>query len=101
MLGTTVDYKRRICRAMNFISQNIEREISLEEVAESASFSAFHFHRIFSAAVGETVAVFTRRLRLESAANRLASASDLDITTIAMDCGFSSSQNFSKAFRYS
>lgn len=95
----TVDYQKRICCAMNFISQNLERELSLEEIAASASFSAFHFHRIFKASVGETVASFTRRLRLESAASRLIATPGGDITTIAMECGFSSSQNFAKAFR--
>jgi AraC family transcriptional regulator len=96
---TVIDYKKRVFRAMNFISQNIERDLSLEEIAQAASFSVFHFHRIFKAAVGETVAGFTRRLRLELAANRLLSKPLDDITTIAMDCGFSSSQNFAKAFR--
>jgi len=99
MQYTTIDYKKRICCAMNFISQNIERNLSLEEIAETASFSMFHFHRIFKAVVGETVAGFTRRLRLELAANHLISKQLDDITTIAMDCGFSSSQNFAKAFR--
>jgi AraC family transcriptional regulator len=59
----------------------------------------FHFHRIFKAVVGETVAEFIRRLRIEMAANRLLSNQLEDITTIAMECGFSSSQNFAKAFR--
>jgi len=99
MQYTTIDYKKRICQAMNFISQNIERELSLDEIAETASFSKFHFHRIFKAVVGETVADFTRRLRLELAANRLISTQAADITTIAIECGFSSSQNFAKAFR--
>jgi len=99
MQPTTIDYRKRICCAMNFISQNIERELSLEEIAASASFSTFHFHRIFKAAVGETVAGFTRRIRLETAANRLISTPGDGITSIAMDFGFSSSQNFAKAFR--
>lgn len=99
MQYTLIDYKQRVCRAMNFISQNIERELSLEEIAATASFSMFHFHRIFKAVVGETVAGFTRRLRLELAANRLLSKPLEDITTIAIECGFSSSQNFAKAFR--
>ncbi len=59
----------------------------------------FHFHRIFKAVVGETVNGVTRRLRLELAANCLLTKQFDDITTIAMDCGFSSSQNFAKAFR--
>ncbi len=99
MLYTTIDYKKRVCSAMNYISRNIERNLSLEEIAKSASFSMFHFHRIFKAVVGETVAGFTRRLRLELAANRLVSRQLDDITTIALSCGFSSSQNLAKAFR--
>ena len=95
---TAMDYKRRVCLAMNFISRNLDKELSLEEIAETASFSMFHFHRIFKAVVGETVSEFTRRLRIELAANRLISNHD-NITGIAIDCGFSSSQNFAKAFR--
>lgn len=95
---TSIDYKKRVCKAMNFISQNINRDLSIDEIAKSASFSTFHFHRIFRAAVGETVAGFTRRLRLELAANKLLKQTN-DITQIAIECGFSSSQNFSKAFK--
>lgn len=93
-----MEYRRRVCLAMNFISRNLDKELPLEEVADAASFSTFHFHRIFKAVVGETVSEFTRRLRLEWAANRLLLYHE-DITTIAMECGFSSSQNFAKAFR--
>ena len=94
-----MDYKKRVCQAMNYISRNIDRDLSLEEIAEVAAFSRFHFHRIFKAVVGETVAEFTRRLRIEMAANRLLANQSDDITTIALECGFSSSQNFAKAFR--
>jgi len=45
---------------MNFISRNLGRDLGLEEIAREASFSMFHFHRIFKALVGETVAAFTR-----------------------------------------
>lgn len=99
MQSTAMEYRRRICLAMNFISRNLERDLSLEEIAATACFSMFHFHRIFKAVVGETVAEFTRRLRLELAANRLIANPPESITAIAMDCGFSSSQNFAKAFR--
>jgi len=72
---------------------------SLGEIAEAASFSKFHFHRLFQAQVGETVLEFTRRLRLEKAASQLHFDRDKDVTSIALDCGFSSSQNFAKAFK--
>lgn len=96
---TALEYRKRVCRAMDYISRNLDRDLSLQEIARAAPFSKFHFHRIFKAAVGETVAQFTRRLRLERAANRLVASSRDNITKIAVDCGFSSSQNFAKAFR--
>lgn len=97
--STAMEYRRRICLAMNFICNNLEKDLPLDEIARSASFSMFHFHRIFKAVVGETVAEFTRRLRLEQAANKLLMNWDSPVTDIALDCGFSSSQNFAKAFR--
>lgn len=96
---TALDYRKRVCQAMNHISQNLDQELSLEEVAEAAAFSMFHFHRIFKAVVGETVAEFIRRLRLEKGANNLLANRSVDVTTIALQTGFSSSQNFAKAFK--
>ena len=98
-LATGLDYRQRICRAMNFISANLGRDPALEEIAAAANFSPYHFHRIFTAATGETVFGFLRRLRLEWAANRLLSDPRKDVTAVALECGFSSSQNFAKAFR--
>jgi AraC family transcriptional regulator len=49
--------------------------------------------------LGESVAEFTRRLRLERAAQRLTYGANLDITSLALDLGFSISQNFAKAFK--
>ena len=92
------EYKRRISAAMNFISKNLFRNPSLEEIARAAHFSKFHFHRLFKAYTGETVAEFTRRIRLEQAINLLCYHPGKNITDIAFDCGFSSSQNFAKQF---
>gem|GEM_PF-4545243 len=55
----------RIGRSSFLIS--IDKNLTLEEIAETASFSMFHFLRIFKAVVSEPVAKFTRRLRLEPA----------------------------------
>jgi AraC family transcriptional regulator len=96
---TRREYRLRICRAMDYISRHLGENPSLEEIAQAAPFSKFHFHRIFSAIVGETVAQFTRRLRLEKAAHHLLYDRERDVTSIAFDCGFSSSQNFATAFR--
>lgn len=96
---TRVDYQRRIYAAMNHIASRIESDITLSELARVAAFSEFHFHRIFKAVAGENVAEFTRRLRMELAVNRLLAYPDKDVGDIASSCGFSSPQNFAKAFR--
>ena len=72
--------------------------MKLGELAQVACFSEFHFHRIFGAVSSETLNNFTNRLRLEKAA-RLLRYSEQSLTDIALDCGFSSSATFSRAFR--
>lgn len=92
-------YEQRINRVIDYIREHIDQELSLDVLAKIACFSKFHFHRIFRALVGETINDFTRRLRLEKAAYLLIFDRKKSITEIAFDCGFSSSQNFAKAFK--
>lgn len=94
------EYTQRINRVIDYLRGNLDRQLKLEELAKVACFSEFHFHRIFSAVSGETLNNFTNRLRLEKAA-RLLRYTDRSLTDIALDCGFSSSATFSRAFRTS
>src|SRR6516162_6779317 len=91
-------YTRRINRVIGYLRGNLDRQMKLRELAHVACFSEFHFHRIFGAVSGETLNSFTNRLRLEKAA-RLLRYSEQSLTDIALDCGFSSSATFSRAFR--
>lgn len=68
-------------------------------LADVAHFSPFHFHRIFAALVGETLNQFVRRLRVEKAASLLLNNPKLSITEVALDCGFSGSSTFARAFK--
>jgi AraC family transcriptional regulator len=92
------EYTQRIDRVIDHLRENLDRPVKLAELAKVACFSEFHFHRIFRAVSGETLKNFTNRLRLEKAA-RLLRYSDQSLTEIALDCGFSSSAAFSRAFR--
>src|SRR5215467_754770 len=92
------EYVQRINRVIDYLRANLSRQIKLEELAKVACFSDFHFHRIFGAVSGETLNGFTNRIRLEKAA-RLLRYSDRSLTDIALDCGFSSSATFARAFR--
>lgn len=97
--ATSNRYSERINLALHFIKTNLDRPISLKEIAAASSFSVYHFHRIFLAIVGETVNDYVSRMRLERAANLIFIKQDLSITEIALGCGFSSSANFAKAFK--
>ncbi len=98
-MHSDAEYRHRICRAIDFINSHLASSPTVAEIAAAAPFSVFHFQRLFSAIVGETVADFTRRVRLETAARHLVFRRHEDITSLAMELGFSSSQNFAKAFR--
>ena len=93
------DRRKPVFKAIDYISQNLHLNPTLDEIASSVALSSFHFHRLFRAQVGETVAAFTRRLRMERAAMWLLTFPQTDITGLALRIGFSSSQNFAKAFR--
>ncbi len=92
-------YKKRIDRVVQYIDANLDNKISLADVANVSQFSAYHFHRIFTAFVGETVNDYIVRRRLERAVNLLVFKTELSITRVALDSGFSSSANFSKAVK--
>ena len=92
-------YKIRIDQVIQYIESNLSNKISLTEVANVSHFSAYHFHRIFTGIVGETVNDYIVRRRLERAVNLLIFKSELSITRVALESGFSSSANFSKAVK--
>ncbi|MCO4787282.1 MAG: AraC family transcriptional regulator [Marinomonas atlantica] len=92
-------YKARIARAVQYIESNLANKISLADVASVSHFSDYHFHRIFTGMVGETVNDYIVRRRLECAANLLIFRTELSVTQIALENGFSSTANFSKAIK--
>ena len=93
------EYTERVNRAIDHIVRNLGRPLRLEEVAEAACFSPFHFHRVFKAVVGETLSEFVKRQRLERALYLMSHAPKRSLMSIAIDCGFSSSSDFSRSFK--
>jgi len=97
--ATRREYAARMNRVMDHIQANLTAPLELERLARVASFSPFHFHRLFHAWTGETLHDFVHRLRLERAAQRLAFDRRASITEIALDSGFSGSSPFARAFK--
>ncbi|CAM1373347.1 AraC family transcriptional regulator [Tenacibaculum xiamenense] len=84
--------------AIDYVNANLNRTISLEELATVCFFSPYHFHRVFFGVTGETVFDCTNRLRLEKVAKLLKYSSN-SISIISHECGFSSPSVLSRAFK--
>lgn len=93
------EYRTRLNRAIDYIHNHYHENLNLTQLARIACFSKFHFHRLFHAMVGETLNDFIQRIRLERSVPKLTGYPSKSITEIALECGFSCSQNFAKAFK--
>lgn len=93
------EYQRRMHRVQAHIDAHLSEPLGLATLAAVANFSPFHFHRLFAAWMGETLADYVRRRRLQVAAVRLATQPRLQVLPAALAVGFGSAEAFSRAFR--
>lgn len=92
------DHAECIELVMRYIRTHISEPLNRERLAEVAGFSVPHFHRVFTAHVGESAISYVRRLRLERAARKLRMGA-VDITEVALAAGYDTHAAFSKAFK--
>lgn len=85
-------------RVMEYITSNLDRDLHLEEVAQEAGLSSFHFAREFRAVTGQTPYQYLLDQRMERA-KRLLKNQAWSIQEIAAMTGFHSPVNFVRAFR--
>ena len=83
---------------MRYIREHINEPLNRERLAAVAGFSVPHFHRVFTAHVGESAASYVRRLRLERAGRKLRMGA-VDITEVALAAGYDTHAAFSKVFK--
>ena len=83
---------------LRYIREHITEPLDRETLADVAGFSVPHFHRVFTAHVGESAISYVRRIRLERAARKLRMGA-VDITEVALAAGYDSHAAFSKAFK--
>ena len=83
---------------MRYIREHISEPLDRETLAAVAGFSVPHFHRVFTAQVGESAISYIRRMRLERAARKLRMGA-VDITEVAFAAGYDTHAAFSKAFK--
>jgi AraC family transcriptional regulator len=97
--ATRATYVERVNLAIDHIVGHLHEPLRLRDLSRVAMLSAFHFHRVFQALVGSTPADFVKRLRLEKALTLMSRTRSSSLTTIALECGFSSSSDFTRCFK--
>ena len=88
----------RLRRVIRYMHANPDADLSLDELADVAAMSRFHWHRVFKAMTGETCAQAARRIRLFRAGHMLV-RSKAPISDIAKAVGYDNTQSFERAFR--
>jgi AraC family transcriptional regulator len=92
------DYRAQLAQVTAHIHDRLAEPLDLNQLALVADLSPFHWHRIYHALLGETVAATVRRVRLHRASGYLAQTA-LTVTEIARRCGYPNAQSFTRAFR--
>lgn len=90
---------RKIARSVEYMRSldNNASNPTLEQLAEVAGLSKYHFLRQFSQVVGMTPGAYLRTLRLCHAARKLRTT-DMPILEVALSVGFADHPSFSRAF---
>lgn len=93
-----VRYLELLSRAVAHIGDHLDGDLSTEALAREAAMSPYHFHRMFRAYFGTTVAGYVTWRRLQRACELLGrdGASVLDV---ALAVGYESAQALAKAMR--
>jgi AraC family transcriptional regulator len=91
-------YKKRFDAVLAYIDANLQGDLSIRMLSHVANFSAFHFHRQFTAFMGVPVSRYVQLMRLRRAAHRLVASADYSVLDAALDAGFKSPEAFSRAF---
>ena len=81
-----------------YINENIEKPLSLEEIAAQANLSVYYFTRCFKKTFGYTPHEYLIKARLNTACFYLVSTTD-QVKEIAYKCGFSNESNFCTCFK--
>ena len=89
--------RRRLALARAFIDEHYDLPLDLEQIAGQASFSRYHFLRLFRGAFDQTPHQYLTERRIAKA-KELLSSSELSVTEVCFAVGFDSLGSFSALF---
>jgi len=88
----------RVDRVVRYLQQNLRENLSLEDVAKVANLTPQAFCRFFKSHMGKTLVQYLNELRIGEAC-RLLLETDMSVTDVALDSGFTNLSNFNRRFR--
>lgn len=93
-----MDRKKLVNQSIDYIMEHLDKNLSLDIVADEFYISKYHFDRIFKEETGESLYAFIKRCRVDQSAIDIKLNPAKSITDIGLDYGYSSS-NYSSVFR--
>ena len=93
-----IEYIEKFFSICDYIGKNCTTDLTLEEVADFAGFSKYHFSRLFKQFTGQTFYKFLSEKRINHAEKLLISP-DISITEVALQSGFTSLSAFNRMFK--
>ena len=84
-------------KALDYIDENIEEDITVRMLASMAGYSPFHFGRLFANCIGMTVMAFVTWRKMQFALYDLSQGSK--VIDIALKYGFETHAGFTRAFK--
>lgn len=85
-------------RILSYIEDNLDKELSLDKIAQEFNYSKFYIARTFKDNTGITLYKYIQGRRLDEAARKLVKT-EQPIVDIAFEAGYASQQAFTQAFR--
>lgn len=89
--------RRELHRALDYIEEHYDEDLSLTEVAKKMGFSSSYFSRTFKEMTGINFKEWLNKVRI-SYAQELLLKSEQSIADIALSCGYGNLRNFYRVF---
>lgn len=92
------EYVQKFMNVCNYINEHCTEDVTVDELADIAGFSKFHFARLFKQFTNVSYYDYLTRKRIDHAETLLI-IPDISITEVAMQSGFNSLSTFNRVFK--
>lgn len=90
-------YNRKVIELINYITENLSGDLSIDYLADHFYMSKYHMMRVFKNETGYSIHQYISEKRILYARNQIMSG--IPATTACLECGFKDYSSFSRAFK--